>query len=1028
MVDNTVLSCNNNIRNIKEEGFWVKGKFQYALLLVLAMLLFACVAGAEEYAFNEDDYKVTAYSGAGGEVIMPEELAGCPVEIVDSSVFYGNETITSLTLPQTLLTLGSSNVYVMEQLETVRLPQSLIAIDDYNFYGCPMLESVVIPPSVSYIGEHSFFSCENLKEICFEGEVPAIAPECFQYLAEGAVARVPQDRLEAYRAALPAELEVVSSGVDAVQRDFTAPEDSFTFDAATGTIVAYNGFDVRVDIPASIGGTAVRAIGENAFYGHRYMYCVRIPEGVETIGAEAFGGTHHLSSVSLPSTLRKIGDGAFAQFRGKMIALPEELEMIGSRAFYWGQLAELYVPQSVQSIGEEAFAGSYINYLCFEGGDLPEIAPTAFDGVSISDVDLNWQASKAQMLAAQAFFDGIGQQARVWRMQNPHVDYVQDGLDVYDSGVMLGYSGTQTHIRPWDTYDGFDVTAVADYAFKDNQVIRYFSVPYSDVFTMIGIEAFAGSAVETVDLFDSVTLIDDGAFMDCKNLTELTIPASVTSVGEGVLKGCTALEKLVVLCDPAILPAGFAEGCTALKQVYAAPDATDEQVKALSRAAGMPWYLSACRLGETQKALIAMPDTPLDEADFWFDTEYARLDNYMGYELNLVLPRTAEGCELTAIGGSMMQRASSGDNYEVELPVRSVVIPETYREIPYYAFANCPTLETFVCYAPIETLPEGVFSGCTSLREVVFVNGVRHLDGYVFADCPALETVYLGECVETVSEYAFLEMDGSAAFDKARCITESAEMPDVAALLAAVRSEPIPAPTPAPEPEEMEPMPVGAEGEPYFGTWKLVSMEAEGVALDVAALGMAMDMTFSEDGTVTLWDGEESELALWVVVGDAAVVADEIVTIGGDGRLYLEGEGMKMAFARTDEPPAEQPANAQEAGQAQSGEKPERDLKARLGKKYICTSYTAMGNTLDAATLGAEYSMVFDENGKMDFCLSGVMMSDLPWGLETVSIGLEQAEAFVINYYGVEYVAVVTDTGFDMDYYGTMTLHFEAAE
>ena len=632
------------------------------------------------------------------------------------------------------------------------------------------------------------------------------------------------------------------------------------------------------------------------------------------------------------------------------------------------------------------------------------------------------------MLAAQAFFDGIGQQARVWRMQNPNVDYVQDGLDVYDSGVLLGYSGTQTHIRPWDTYDGFDVTAVGNGAFKGNEVIRYFSVPYSDVFTTIGEAAFAGSAVETVDLFDSVTTIGAGAFMDCKNLTELTIPASVTTVGEGALKGCTALEKLVVLCDPAVLPQGFAEGCTALEEVYAAPDATDEQVKALSRAAGMPWYLSACRLGETMKALIAMHDTPLDEADFWFDTEYARLDNYMGYELNLVLPRTAEGCELTMIGGSLMQRASSGDNYEVELPVRSVVIPETYREIPYYAFAGCDTLETFVCYAPIENLPEGVFSGCTSLREVVFVNGVRNLAGYVFADCPALETVYLGEHVENVSELAFLEFDGSEAFDMERCITDSAKLPDVAALLAAVKSEPMPMPTPAPEMEIMEPVPVGEEGEPYFGTWKIVSMNMDGVVLSVDEMGMVMDMTFCEDGTVTLWDGEESELALWLVVGDAAVVADEIMTIGEDGRLYLEGEGMKMAFARMEGAPAEKQADAQEAGQAQSGEKPEIDLQARLGRKYVCTSYTAMGNTLDAATLGAEYSMVFDENGKMDFCLSGVMMNDLPWGLETVSIGLEQAEAFVINYYGVEYVAVVTDTGFDMDYYGTMMLHFEAAE
>ena len=339
-------------------------KYISILLLMLALLYSACAEGAEEYAFNADDYAVTAYYGMGSEVVLPNEIDGCPVEILESSVFYANSEVTSLTLPDTLLSLGSSNVYFMEQLTSVQLPQSLVAIDDYNFYSCPLLESVVIPSGVSYIGEHSFYSCENLKEICFEGEVPVIAPECFQFLAEGAVARVPQDQVEAYRAALPAELEVVSSGVDAVKRDFTAPESDFSFDAATGTITAYNGFGVRVDIPKTIGGTAVRAIGENAFYGHQYMYCVRIPEGVETIGAEAFSGTYHLAAASLPSTLREIGDSAFAQYKGQIIQLPEGLKAIGHRAFYWSQLQEAYFPEGIASIGEEAFAGSYINYLC----------------------------------------------------------------------------------------------------------------------------------------------------------------------------------------------------------------------------------------------------------------------------------------------------------------------------------------------------------------------------------------------------------------------------------------------------------------------------------------------------------------------------------------------------------------------------------------------------------------------------------------------------------------------------------------
>ena len=64
----------------------------------------------------------------------------------------------------------------------------------------------------------------------------------------------------------------------------------------------------------------------------------------------------------------------------------------------------------------------------------------------------------------------------------------------------------------------------------------------------------------------------------------------------------------------------------------------------------------------------------------------------------------------------------------------------------------------------------------------------------------------------------------------------------------------------------------------------------------------------------------------------------------------------------------------------------------------------------------------------VDFCISGTVVTGLPWGLQKVGVGLTQVDAFVINYYGTAFNAVITDEGFDMDYYGTMTLHFEAAE
>ena len=280
----------------------------------------------------------------------------------------------------------------------------------------------------------------------------------------------------------------------------------------------------------------------------------------------------------------------------------------------------------------------------------------------------------------------------------------------------------------------------------------------------------------------------------------MTLPESLTTIGAGAFKGCTGLEKLTVCCDPAILPEDMADVLTSIDEVYISADATGAQVRQLSALVGRPWYDPVPREGEPQSRFVEMPYEPLPGDDFWYDEEYSRLDAYQGYELNLILPREIDGVQLTMIGGGMMNRASYGDNYDVELPVVSVVIPENYTEIPAYAFSNCDTLETVICYAPIENLSDGTFKGCTNLREVIFVNGVRSLGDYVFSDCLSLEAVYLGAYVENASESAFQDEFGVEYFALEDCITDPAQLPDVDALLAAVKCDPMPEPTPAPTP------------------------------------------------------------------------------------------------------------------------------------------------------------------------------------------------------------------------------------
>ena len=66
-----------------------------------------------------------------------------------------------------------------------------------------------------------------------------------------------------------------------------------------------------------------------------------------------------------------------------------------------------------------------------------------------------------------------------------------------------------------------------------------------DGVTIIGEGAFAGCEELTrITIPSSVTTIEEGAFYGCPRLTSVTIPSSVKTIGEGAFKGCPCVESV----------------------------------------------------------------------------------------------------------------------------------------------------------------------------------------------------------------------------------------------------------------------------------------------------------------------------------------------------------------------------------------------------------------------------------------------------------------------------------------------------
>lgn len=866
-------------------------------VLSLLMLVLCIPALAESTDWNYDaNYAILrGYDGAGGDVVVPAEIDGFTVDVIGINVFKG-DTITSLTLPETVLELRSNAVASCEKLTSVTLPQSLVVINRMNFFSCNALSEVTIPASVRYIGDTSFRFCDALRKITFEGVCPAIDMDCFSILPDDAVAYVPDDQLEAYTAAFEnagSTVSVQPSGKNAVLVENNGyVEDEFDFDASTGTITSYNGYATYLAIPETIGGAPVKAIGPEAFARHAYLAFLELPEGLESIGDSAFYNCETLGRVRFPSTLKTIGSNAFYNAYKSSVLELTSVESIGDYAFYFAGLkgslelpeglksigenafesctnmgANLYLPSTLESIGSNAFKGDYnIQYIVLESPTAPMLGENVFAGCDyLYDIDLNAHGTRQEMQQWQAYVDALGLSCRVWRAQDPTAQSPEKGAYQYENRVLTEYTGTKTRIHPHLTVSKESVVGLGDGVFKDSQTIEYFSVAHNDEFTTIGAESFMNSTLREVDLFDSVTTIGARAFANCAQLETLTLPDSLTTIGEGALDGLTGLKKLVIKCDPALIPAGaFANmpnlsevtvesgaipahmfegsGVTALtlgagvteigEKAFAGTalnaaeltnvtaigagafegsalervrlsasasvgerafantklkqlviptvgsfplsavegtsaelrlptDATDDQLAAWNETLKRPWYDPMLREGETSK-FVKMPFAPTPAENFEFNPETGLISAYIGTDVDVVVPREIDG--VTVVGFANYNAFHSCQDYtdsSVEtnrtewVHLRTLVLPETIKELPDMMLAYCQQLETFVCYAPLESTGGNQFMLCRSLNNVIFVNGVREIGNYAFDSAGPLGNLYFGEHLVKIGQQAF---------------------------------------------------------------------------------------------------------------------------------------------------------------------------------------------------------------------------------------------------------------------------------
>ena len=301
-----------------------------------------------------------AFSGCAGlkKVNYTGDVKGwISISMESSPIYYSKNLylndvlLTDLVLPDGITTISDAFAYDT-CLTSVTIPNSVTSIGGSAFDGCTGLTSVTIPNSVTSIGDSAFDGCTGLTSVTIGNSVTSIGSDAFSYCTGLTSITIPNS--------------VTSIGSEAFSR-------------CTGL--------TSVTI-----GNSVTSIGREAFYSCRGLTSITIPNSVTSIEGHAFDGCRGLTSVTIGSSVTTIGEYAFQSCTGltsivvesgnpiydnrnncnaiivtstntlmlgcKTTIIPNSVTSIGYRAFSGCTgLTSITIPNSVTSIGNEAFSG-----------------------------------------------------------------------------------------------------------------------------------------------------------------------------------------------------------------------------------------------------------------------------------------------------------------------------------------------------------------------------------------------------------------------------------------------------------------------------------------------------------------------------------------------------------------------------------------------------------------------------------------------------------------------------------------------
>lgn len=719
------------------------------------------------------------------------------IEVISSKAFAYNVDLTSVKLPNTLISLGDSAFEGCTGLINVFIPNSVNSIGVKVFKGCAQLESVKLSSNITRIPDYAFHQCMNLNEIEIHDGIVEIGDSAFSLCQISTIE-------------LPSTLKSIGSYA------FYGCYKLVEVINKSSYITVKKGSESGVDF---LGAYALTVVNDSFEYSSKILvsnagYVVYFDDEqkilVNYVGKE--------TRVLIPDDVTEIN--AYAFYMSNMIYNPDYEVPISL-------ITEISTGNGVKKIGHHSFEDCTILDKVTIGVNVQEIEDEAFIGCENIAKVVN-KSTHIQIENGSTNNGGVAKNAQTITVdyvnienQNGSLDTViedREGFVVKTLGlnkILVEYKGIEE-----DIVIPQGITQISSKAFCENYKIKSVVLPNS--ISIIGDGAFAYCKnLKSIALSNKLKEVGRASFAYCESLSKVELPSTLTSIGSGAfgyckrLKSvtfssnsikviqdatfyeCVSLESIVLPNSVEVIKAVAFSGCKGLKEVnfgnslreiwndafYGCITLKNVVLPNSTQIIGK-YAFTNCNL---KKLVLGENLTSIDKAFYNCTFEEVESNKVLSFnsnglcfdKLSIDLSRydqskliyTDDGFIIYSDGTKSVLVGYEGNSKEIEVPqgivtigesafqgnfIYSVKLPESVKEIQSFAFYNCQVLKSVEFGNGLEKIGSNSFARCISLKTITLPDSVKSINLGAFHNCISLEEVYIGSAIRYIGESAFI--------------------------------------------------------------------------------------------------------------------------------------------------------------------------------------------------------------------------------------------------------------------------------